>query len=86
MLVCKLSTHMTILYCLCAYNWVYLCTGEKIIYITSRINKKLVKTLYCRNPRPKGGLVEQGLKNEDECSLPPNTSRNSIFRANWDIG
>ena len=33
-----------------------------------------------------GGLVEQRIKNEDDFSLPQNTSRNSFFRANWDIG
>ena len=27
---------------------------------------------------PKGGFVEQWLKNKDECSLPQNASRNSF--------
>ena len=72
----KLPTQVTRLYCLCAYN----CTGKKIIYITSCINEKLVKQGLIVETGlvepPKGGLVEQQLKNKDECSLPQNMSGN----------
>ena len=69
-----------------------MCTGKKIIYSTVCSNEKLikksliVKTGLVEPPKAQGGLIEQWLKNEDECSLPQNTSRNSFSRANWDIG
>ena len=63
MLVCKLSPHVTKLCCMCTYTW--------FIYIISHINEKLIKKLNCRNGAgPKGGFVEQPVKNE--CSLPIN--------------
>ena len=68
MLVYKLSLHVTKLCCMCTYTW--------FIYISSHFNEKLIqktelsKRGWFNDIRPKGGFVEQRLKNE--CSLPIN--------------
>ena len=68
MLVCKLLTRVTRLYCLCTYEWANIAQGRQLVLFTLRINEKLI-TIACfskggklSHPRPKGGLVGQFYK------------------------